>query len=328
MTDRYRTWDPRDLPVQRDDLIELRRELILETVRRFGPDLLVADFMPAGPYGELLPALAEGERRGGRTVAGFRDVIDEPAFVRELWAETGVYETLRGYDAICVYGDPAMVDFEAAYGLEPELGRLHYCGCLGRAQRQTTDIPLFERPIVLATSGGVVDGGTLLEAFVGAAARLRPRVGGTWLAVTGPLMPYEEHLRITRLAEGAGVLARRIVPELRSYAALADCVVAMPGYNTVCDLLSYRRRAVLSPRSGPSQEQRIRLRRLTEWGLSAAVAPEAVAAERLASTLERVLDAGPPPSAPVPLDGIERALDVYDEVLAGAATGALVESGR
>jgi ATP-binding cassette, subfamily B, bacterial len=329
MIDRYRNWNPRDLPVARDDLIELRRRLILDTVRGFGPDLLVADFMAAGPYGELLPALAEVGRRGGRAVVGFRDVLDEPAFIRELWAETGIYETLRGYAAICVYGDPAMVDFESAYGLGPELGgRLQYCGYLGRAPRQTSDVPLFERPIVLATSGGGVDGGSLLQAFVEAAAQLRPRIGGTWIAVTGPLMAYEEHLRIARLAEASGLLARRIVPELRSYAALADCVVAMPGYNTVCDVLSYRRRAVLSPRSGPSQEQWIRARRLAEWGVATPVSAAELTAEHLGSILERTLDASPPPPAPVPLDGVERALDVYDDVLAGVSTAAFAESGR
>jgi ATP-binding cassette subfamily B protein len=329
MTDRYRTWDPRDLAVDREDLVELRRELVLETVRRFGPDLLVADFMPAGLYGELLPALAEIERGGGRLVAGFRDVIDEPGFVRELWTETGVYETLDSYAAICVYGDPSMVDFESAYGLGPDAARhLRYCGYLGRPPRETGDVPLFERPLVLSTAGGGVDGGALQEAFVEAAARLRPRLGGTWLAVTGPLLARDRHQRIARLAEAEGVLVRRIVPELRSYAALADLVVAMPGYNTVCDLLSYRRRAVLSPRSGPSEEQWIRVRRLEEWGLAALAAPDRLSADDLAPVVERTLAADPPPRAPVPLDGIERALDVYDEVLAAVPAASLAESGR
>ena len=118
MVDRYRNWDPRDLPLPREDVIEMRSELLLQTVRRYSPDLLVADFMPAGPYGELIPALEELERQGGAAVAGFRDVVDEPAFVRELWRSTDVYETLRRrYAAICVYGDPEMVDFATEYGL-------------------------------------------------------------------------------------------------------------------------------------------------------------------------------------------------------------------
>jgi ATP-binding cassette, subfamily B, bacterial len=328
MTDRYRSWEPRDLPVPLTEVVELRSELIHKTVRRFRPSLLVADFMPTGPYGELLPALEELERQGGCAVAGFRDVVDEPSFVRELWAETGVYETLRkSYAAICVYGDPSMVDFASAYGLDAELGeRLRYCGYLGHAPRQTSDIPLFERPLVLVTCGGGVDGFELVEAFVHAAGRLRSSAGGTWIAVTGPLMPYSRHLEVARSAEKAGVLARRIVPELRSYTALADCIVAMPGYNTVCDVLSYRRRSVFAPRAGPSQEQLLRASRLAEWGLVDVVLPDELDCARLSTTLERSLAAPPPPPAPVPLDGIERALDVFDEVRAGVAGRSVARS--
>jgi ATP-binding cassette subfamily B protein len=319
MTDRYRSWEPRDLPVPLTEVVELRTELIHRTVSRFCPDLLVADFLPTGPYGELLPALEELERQGGRAVAGFRDVVDEPAFVRELWAETGAYETLRSrYAAICVYGDPSMVDFASEYGLDAELAhRLRYCGYLGHAPRQTSDIPLFERPLVLVTCGGGVDGFELVDAFIQAAGRLRSSVGGTWIAVTGPLMPYGRHLQVARSAEKAGVLARRIVPELRSHTALADCLVAMPGYNTVCDVLSYRRRCVSVPRAGPSQEQLLRAVRLAEWGLVDLVLPDELDIARLSAALERSLAASPPPPAPVPLDGIERALDVFDEVIAG-----------
>ncbi len=322
MTDRYRNWEPRDLPVAREDVVELRSELLHETVRHFAPDLLVADFMPTGPYGELLPALDELERQGGQAVAGFRDVIDEPAFVRELWAKTDVYATLRrSYAAVCVYGDPLMLDFARAYAFDEELSdRLHYCGYLGRAPQETSDIPLFERPLVLGSCGGGVDGSALLEAFIEAAALLRPRVGGTWLAVTGPLMPYDEHRRLARLADTAGVLARRIVPELRAHTALADCVVSMPGYNTVCDVLSHRRRAVLVPRAGPSEEQLLRAERLQEWGLAEVLLPAGLDAERVAATIERSLGAAPPPVAPVPLDGIDRALDIFDDVLAGVAS--------
>jgi predicted glycosyltransferase len=59
------------------------------------------------------------------------------------------------YTAICVYGDPAMVDFVADYGLDDELAdRLHYCGYLGRTPRRAGDIPLYPRPFVVATCGG------------------------------------------------------------------------------------------------------------------------------------------------------------------------------
>src|SRR5262249_37229959 len=156
-----RTWIPRELPLPLRDVIELRTDLLQETVRSVSPDLFVADFMPAGPYGELLPALTELERSGGRAVGGFRGVLEEPASVRQIWRETGVYDVLRKYySAICVYGDRRMLDFVQAYGLDDDLAsRLNYCGYLGRsapASNGSAGTP--ERPLVVATSGGGVDG--------------------------------------------------------------------------------------------------------------------------------------------------------------------------
>jgi ATP-binding cassette subfamily B protein len=316
MTDRYRTWAPRGLTLPLGDVVELRRQLLRQAVDQFAPDLLVADFMPAGPYGELLPALEELGRRGGRAVAGFRDVVDEPSFVRELWLETGVYEALRAhYAAICVYGDPAMLDFAGAYGLDGALAeRVEYCGYIGRSLERANDVPAFERPLVIGTCGGGADGAKLVETFIEAAAELAPELGGTWLAVSGPLLAYDEHIRLARLGKQSGVAVSRIVPNLRAHIALADCVVAMPGYNTVCDLASYRRRAVLVPRAGPSHEQRIRSERLREWGFGELVPFPELESGRLAEAVERAL-AAPPPSVSIPLRGAELAVDVYDRVI-------------
>jgi ATP-binding cassette subfamily B protein len=338
MVDRYRTWTPRELPLPLRDVIDLRSELLQKTVRTVSPDLLVADFMPAGPYGELLPALDELERSGGRAVAGFRDVIDDPGFVRELWTEAGTYEVLRRhYASICVYGDPRTLDFVTAYGLDDELAsRVRYCGYLGRRNpgenRGTAE---HEHPFVLATSGGGVDGPALLENFVRAAASLQPQRGGTWLAVTGPLMSDDDHARIAALAEADAVDVHRFIPELRNTIAAADCVVSMAGYNTVCDIMSYRRRSVLVPRAQPSKEQSLRAQRLREWGVADVIQAEELRPEALADAIETALAEPALPSEPLPLGGVEEALNVFDGVCEhesgadlGAESPASDENGR
>jgi len=286
-------------------------------VAHFAPDLLVADFMPAGPFNELICALERLERSGGHAVVGFRDIIDEPHFVRQLWEENGTYEAMRcHYDAICVYGDPRMLDFADSYALDGSLAaRMHYCGYLGRSPRRALDVPIFERPLLLGSCGGGADGSVVIEAFIGAASRLRGRTGGTWLAVTGPLMPYDEHLRLVSLGNSAGVEVRRAVPELRSHIAAADCLVCMPGYNTVCDLVSHRLRSVVVPREGPSLEQQLRARRLAEWGVAHAIERLELDARALGVAIEDALAGPSPPEAPVPLDGLERAVDVFTRVL-------------
>ena len=270
--------------------------------------------LPLGADRATIFRLPELERQGGTAVAGFRDVIDDPAFVRQLWEDNGTYEALdRYYSAICVYGDPAMTDFVEEYALPPALAsRLHYCGYLGRGIQPTTDVPLYERPLIIATSGGGVDGASVLEPFIEAAAQLRPSIGGTWMMVTGPLMDVSEHERLEALGVAAGVTVRRVVPALRSHVALADCLVAMGGYNTACDIISFRLPAVLVPRAGASREQELRATRLDEWGVVATVAPGIDCAARLSDAIAAKLDRRATLTCPVPTDGLTRALDVFD----------------
>lgn len=315
MVDRYRNWEPRDLPLPIETVIEMRTETLRETVRNFTPDLLVADFMPAGPYGELLPALDELERQGGGAVAGFRDIVDEPGFVRELWQETGVYEALRGHYAdICVYGHPAVLDFgEYGLGAAAEIP-VHYCGYLGRSEPEPRVVPN-GTPYVLATSGGGADGSLVLDQFLHAAELLRPEFGGRWLAVSGPLMGDDDHDRLVRLGARFGVEVRRVVPELRLEIAAADCIVAMAGYNTVCDVLSYRCPAVLVPRPGPSQEQSLRADQLEAWGAAAVVRPSELSSRKMADAIRTVLARGKPSTPPIPLDGVRNTLEVLDTAL-------------
>ena len=224
----------------------------------------------------------------------------------------------KHYSAICVYGDLRMLDFVQAYGLDEDLAsRLHYCGYLGRptpARNGSPGTP--ERPLVVATSGGGVDGPALLETFVQAAGRLQRRMGGTWTAVTGPLMDDDDHARIVSLAEHDHVTVQRLDPDLRNTVAAADCVVSMAGYNTVCDIMSYCRPSVLVPREQPSKEQRLRAERLREWGVAEVVHADELRPAGLADAIENALGRHAPTTAPVPLGGLERAVEVFDGLCA------------
>jgi ATP-binding cassette subfamily B protein len=317
MTDRYRNWRPRELSLPIETVTELRGELLRHTVRRFAPDLLVADFMPAGPYGELVPALDELNRHGGAAVAGFRDILDEPAYVRALWDETGIYDVLkRHYAAICVYGDSAAIDFLDGYGLDSELAaRTRYCGYLGRPR--SNEAPAERRPFILATSGGGVDGAATLESFISAGAALQPMLGGTWRVVSGPLMPARDHENLARLGALAGVEVIHAVPDLRRHVAVTDCIVTMCGYNTVCDVLSHQRSAVFVPRHGPSLEQTLRANRLAEWGSAIVVPERELDPGRLTTSIQAAL-ASTPRAAPVSMNGFNQALDTFDTVTSHA----------
>jgi len=320
MVDRYETWEPRQPGLSIRELMRLRADLLRRTVRRFRPDLLIADFMPAGPYGELLGALEELAEAGGRAVAGFRDIIDEPAFVRGLWAKTGVYEVLREhYAAICVYGTQDVMDFEAAYGVEELNGRLHYVGYLGRARPEPVETRQenADAPVVIACTGGGVDGSALLTCFLAAARRLAPTLGGSRLVVGGPLLSERELRALHEQAVGSKVEVTRFIPELDRRIAASDLVVTMPGYNTTCEVLSSDARAIVVPRSGPSLEQRMRAAQLERWGRAVALEPLALDPGALAGAIEASLSAPRPVPPPVALDGLARSVSLLEALATG-----------
>ena len=168
---------------------------------------------------------------------------------------------------------------------------------------------------MVATSGGGADGSSVLDQFLHAAQLLRPSIGGRWLAVSGPLMADADHDRLVRLGNRFGVEVRRVVPELRRELAGADCVVGMAGYNTVCDVLSYRRPAVLVPRPGPSLEQSLRADRLQTWQVAEVIRASALSGPTIAGAIETALSRGKPSTPPVSLEGLTRALDILDTAL-------------
>ena len=317
--DRYQTWEPREDGISITELIAVRSDLLRHAVRRFRPDLLVADHLPAGPNGELLGALDELASCGGRAVAGFRDIVDEPEFVRSLWRETGTCEVLREhYAAICVYGTPEVTDFETCYGIGGDLAeRLHYVGYLGRPRRPRQGPDATASPVITASSGGGVDGGTLLALFIDAAKTLGLRLAGSRLVVGGPLLSELELSDLRRRAAGSGIEVARFVSGLDRRIADSDLVVTMPGYNTACELLSSDARAIIVPRSGPSLEQRMRAAQLERWGRATALEPEGLDRQSLTYAIEAILGGPEPPPAPVPLNGLERAIRLFEALVTG-----------
>ena len=140
--------------------------------------------------------------------------------------------------------------------------------------------------------------------------------------VTGPLMDQDTHDELARAGEAAGLTVRRVVPELRAHVALADCVVSMAGYNTCCDLMTFRRPSVLVPRNGPVQEQRIRTDRLRQWNIARVVPAPDATPTHLANEIDGALHGDQPPAAPVPMDGLDNAVDAFDAALSHTAAWA------
>ena len=124
-----------------------------------------------------------------------------------------------------------------------------------------------ESPYILVTAGGGGDGEELIDWVIQAYESdnsLQQRA----VIITGPFMSPAAQQAFHDRCEG---IAQLEIMEFDSHIELlmqqADGLVAMGGYNTFCEILSFDKRALIVPRSVPRQEQLIRAQRAQKLGL-------------------------------------------------------------
>ena len=304
------TYAPRNIRLSVRRLATLRARTIRAALASFDPDLLIVDKVPWGALGELTPALTALKARGrARCVLGLRDVLDEPAVVRREWTEQENDRAIREhYSAIWVYGDRRVYDQAKEYRFSAEVSsRLTYTGYLdqrvrldGHAGESPLLLPPGER--ILCTVGGGQDGGAILEAFAGASLP----AGANGIMLAGPFMRGRTLQQVRRMAStNDRLMLLDFVPEAAELMNRADRVVTMGGYNTIAEVLSFGKRALVVPRVTPRREQLIRTERLSRLGLVDLLHPDRLTSAAISDWLTRDTTASTAQAA-VDLGGLGR----------------------
>src|SRR5438034_7851104 len=200
-------YHPRHLDVSLPELLALRAQTACAALGAFDPDVLIVDNVPRGAVRELARVLESlRAKRRTRLVLGLRDVLDDPITLQREWARAENQDAVRRYyDAIWVYGDPAVYDAVREYAFAPEVAaKVRYTGYLDQRARLSVaglkDKDAVAAPglppgrLALCLVGGGQDGRELAEAFV--EADLPPNTNG--IVVTGPCMPAEVRRRLCR----------------------------------------------------------------------------------------------------------------------------------
>jgi predicted glycosyltransferase len=299
----------------------LRAAMIGETALNYSPDVVIVDKEPLGLRGELEPTLEKLKRRGVKLVLGLRDVLDSPEVLREEWRRKNAYAAVENlYDALWIYGLESIYDPLNGLPLSDAVRKkTSFTGYLRRPdpQPRAYDDQRLEdfSHGVLVTPGGGGDGGpmidTVLRAYETSGTGLPPA-----LFVMGPFMPAPERAAFASRAKAAPnceaiTFDSRI--ERRMISAMG--VVAMGGYNTFCEILSFDKPSILLPRSVPRMEQTIRARRATALGLCDAIEmpPDGPAAlDRTIQAIQSLMSRPPPSHARIPglLDGTARVVSL------------------
>jgi len=306
-------YDSANLRVGVEHTLEMRTRIIRDTADIYRPDLFIVDKEPTGLRGEVVPALRLLKERGTPLVLGLRDVMDDPIALAAEWERKNVVPALRDlYDEIWIYGLPQINKPLTGIEVPPSVRhKMVYTGYLRRDLPLHSDVPHemeeIDGPFILVTAGGGGDGADLID-WVLAAYETDPHIPYGAVIVFGPFMSAAEREALKeRSAKFRNIRTLTFTNNLGALMQRAAGVVAMGGYNTFCEILSFDKKAIIVPRTRPRLEQFIRARAARNVGLI-----EMLDADRgrdpyaMATALRQLPQQGLPSDVVVPglLDGL------------------------
>lgn len=280
------------------ETMKMRRSIIRHTAETFQPDIFIVDKEPMGLQGEVEETLAYLKSRGTRLVLGLREVMDSPHLLDAEWKRKGVMDKIDTYfDNIWVYGPPDFYDPLIGLDVPPSVrAKMNFVGFLQRSVSQNALAGHTPKgDYLLVTTGGGGDGSDLIHDVIHAYQQ-DPSLTHRALIVLGPYMPAKQRAKLVR--KGGKTPYIEVIEfdsRMEELIAGAMGVVAMGGYNTYCEILSFDKPALIVPRIRPREEQLIRTRRAAELGLVDMLMPhESADPLRLAAALKRLPFRDPP----------------------------------
>ena len=303
------------------EINQTRAAIVEKIVAGFAPDLLIVDKRAAGINGELLEALQNLKRNNSPTkvVLGLRDILDAPERTAKTLRENGSFDTIeRYYDEVWIYGSREIFDTAKEYEFPASVvKKTRYCGYLKRpVEEKISDNGALR---VLVTTGGGGDGSKMIETYLESLALLTTELAVRSTVIFGPQMPNAKRENLlARFGELSNVKFLDFEPDLTKHYAEADAVVSMAGYNTVCELLSHNKCAVLVPRSEPVREQLMRARLLANHGFFQTIEPHELNAATMKYKIIAALKTTSIKKHLMDLDGLPRINQRVRELLGNA----------
>lgn len=272
--------------LQVKEVVEARRDLLFSVIRSFRPDMLLVDKKPAGLAGELMTGIMEMKlsRPNAKVVLVLRDILDSPLRTEAVWKQQWHYDVLEAYyDRVLVLGTRDLFDVCAEYQIPWAVrNRVEFCGYIRREPSAATRAQVRRQwgidaseNVVLVTAGGGEDGYHLIRNYLLGMQSVAPGQCPASVVITGPELSAARQSDI----RGMAMLCPRVkiiefTDDMMAMLNAADVVVCMGGYNTICEILSLGKRAVVVPRTWPVAEQWIRAQRMSARGLFRALHPD------------------------------------------------------
>lgn len=292
----------RSMQMPIDRTIQLRANLIEAAVADFRPDLLLVDKKPYGVKNELRPALEcmSWLLPQSKKALVLRDILDSPESTIATWEKCQYHKAIASfYDLVLVVGSPEVFDLPQEYCFPEAVSRkVRFCGYIHRPvppqerHGHNPEPTSSMRKRVLVTSGGGEDGYHLLATYLKGLQELSDSPNVDSLLVCGPEMPESHRAALHKMAgQSPNVHIREFTDDMLGAMQAADVVVSMGGYNTMCEVVSLQKKAIVVPRVRPVAEQWIRAERLARLGMVRAIHPDVLTPHGLMRAVTEMITA-------------------------------------
>ena len=331
-----------------EEVVNLRAEVILSATQHFKPDVFLVDKKPSGLLRELQPTLMHLKQYAEthsvlptQMVLLLRDVLDAPEVTCRQWQRHGYFDVIeRFYSQVWVVGSPDIFDVPVEYNFPEAIAeKVRFCGYVRRnsgyrsreAVRQELSLTAQDK-LILVTPGGGADGDRLVMTYLEMLANPQtqpPNSTTKSLIVCGCEMPDEQRQIVHRAAaDNFQIEVLDFSDDLLGLMDAADLVVSMGGYNTVCEIVSLHKRAVVVPRIHPVQEQWIRAKRMAERDVFQIIHPQSLSADTLAAAIHHQMEADTSLSpVSIDLDALPRIAQMLAPLLPGYVSSFSIPSG-
>ena len=298
---------------------EDRKARLLAAYHAAAPDVVIIEAFPFGRRQvrfELLPlldAIAKSKPKP-LLLSSLRDILQERA--KPGRDEETVALVRQHFDRVLVHGDPAFARLEDTFPLAGEIAdKVLYTGLVA----PPAPAPAAEKFEVIVSAGGGAVGNALIRAALAASKTLKTE--GPWALVTGPNLPQPDFDAIAAEAP-EHVKVFRFRPDFASLLGGARLSVSQAGYNTVCDILRARCRALLVPFiAGGETEQTVRAERLEKLGLASVLTETDLSGATMTEAIRAALAAPQRSTHALDLDGARQTVRIIEDLVAKRQLG-------
>ena len=293
---------PLSIKINANHALDIRRRIIIATVKSFKPHLFIVDKEPLGLKKEVLPTLKWLRKccPQTRTVLGLRDIMDDADTTKDHWDQKGVYQALdKYYSEIWVYGIQEFYDPIKEYAIPENIkAKIYFTGYIPRETR-SKQTAIKERirhrisekaKLVVVTTGGGGDGYAVMDTYLSMLERKGAPTAFESILITGPFMPKSLRKEIVKRARKLRIKVFHFYGQMEKILAAADLVISMGGYNTLCELMSLKKVSLLIPRKTPRLEQALRAACFHQRTLVDYLPWDSLSPDQLNTKIDRLLE--------------------------------------